>query len=160
MAVITAAGTKLFIGGVHDGTVDTEIAYDALTWVEVGEITSFGEFGASYNEITHNPVGSRKTYKFKGARNDGSLQLTLGRDPSDAGQADLTEALDSDSNYAFKVELNDLPSGVGAKPTRFFFPGKVMSYTANIGGVDGVIQSTCQISIDGNILEAAQVAGT
>lgn len=157
MGVVTSAGTKLFVGGTTAS--GTEAEYAALTWVEVGEITSFGEFGASFQQITHTPVGSRRTYKFKGARDDGSLQLTLGRDPSDPGQADLAEALDSDLSYNFKVELSDRPEGTGALPTRFFFPGKVMSYTANIGSADGVVQSTCQIAIDGAVIEAARTAG-
>ncbi|WP_207479574.1 hypothetical protein [Arenibaculum pallidiluteum] len=159
MAVITSAGTKLYVAGAHT-TADSVAEYDALTWVEVGEVTNFGEFGASYAEITHVPVGTNITHKFKGTRNDGSLQLTLGRDPSDVGQADLVEALDSYDSYDFKIELNDLPSGTGAKPTRFFFAGKVMSYTTNIGNGGQVVGANTTISIDGAVLEGAKVAGS
>jgi len=154
--VVTSPKTKLFIAGVHADATDTASEYAALTWVEVGEITNFGEFGTSYQPITHNPVGSNETYKFKGSKDNGSLQLTIARVPSDAGQTIIKTAADSYSNYDFKIELNDKPSsGVSPKPTTFYFPGKVMSYTTNIGGANNIVGSTVNIGIDGAIIEVA-----
>lgn len=142
--VKTAAGSKLYIGGT--GTLSEE-----SSWVEVGEIVDFGEFGKQYNLVTHNPVGDRATYKFKGSYNEGSLALQLGQDPEDAGQEDLLAALATDFEYNFKVELNDAPNVSGATNTTFTFKGIVMSYTNQVGSVDSIVSSACTIEISGEI---------
>lgn len=157
--VVTSAKTKLFIAGVHAEATDSAAEYAALTWVEVGEVTNFGEFGAQYAEITHTPVGNPTVQKFKGSLNQGTISLTLGRVPVDAGQEDLRAALASYDSYDFKIELNDKPAGVSAKPTTFYFPGKVMSYTTSIGGPDQVVTATANIGIDGDIIEVAATTG-
>lgn len=142
--VHTAAGSKLYIGGT--GALESEAA-----WVEVGEIVDFGEFGKQYNLVTHNPIGDRKTYKFKGSYNEGNLAMQLGQDPTDAGQEDLLDALATDFEYNFKVELNDAPDVSGATNTIKTFKGKVMSYTTAIGSVDSIVGSACTIEISGEI---------
>lgn len=161
MAVVTSAKTKLYVCATASVTAtDTVAEFDALTWVEVGEVVSYSEFGASYDEVTHQPISDGKTYKFKGTRNDGTLQLSLGRAPDDTGQALLVTALDSYDAYPFKVVLNDLPSGSGAKPTRFFLSGRVMSYTVNPGSTNSVVTASCNISINGTVLEGVKVVGS
>lgn len=142
--VHTAAGSKLYIGGT--GALAEEAA-----WVEVGEIIDFGEFGKTYNLVTHNPVGDRATYKFKGSYNNGSLALQIGQDPTDAGQEDLLAALETDYEYNFKVELNDAPDVSGATNTTKTFKGVVMSYTDQVGSVDSIVGSACTIEISGDI---------
>lgn len=142
--VHTAAGSKLYIGGT--GALISE-----SSWVEVGEIVDFGEFGKQFNLVTHNPVGDRATYKFKGSYNNGSLAMQLGQDPTDAGQEDVLAALETDYEYNFKVELNDAPDVSGATNTIFTFKGIVMSYTTQIGSVDSIVGSACTIEISGDI---------
>ncbi len=146
MAVSTAAGAKLYIG-----TAETLPSPD--DYLEVGEITNMGEFGRVYNEIKYNALGNRGTLKFKGSYDDGQLSLDLGRAPSDVGQAAMVVALDSDSDYNFKVTLND---AVTTTPTTFYFKAKVLSYTTNVGSVDQVVASKAMVSIkSGSITEVA-----
>jgi hypothetical protein len=154
MGVVQSAGAALYIGTTT--AADTQVEFEADTYVEVGEITNFGEFGKSYNLVTHNPVKTRRTQKFKGSYNEGSLQLTLGRDPADAGQEDLLAALDEDASYNVKITFGDAPPS--GTPTTQYFRAKVMSYTTNIGAVDGTIQSSVTLEIDSDIIEVA--AGT
>lgn len=158
--VVTSALTKLYVAGVHATATDTLSEWDALTWHEVGDVVSFGEFGASYEEILHQPVSDGQTYKFKGTVNYGSLTLGLGRAPADAGQAILITALSSYSAYDFKVALNDDPGGTGSKPTRMFFQGRVMSYTTAIPSSNSIVGSTCNVSINGQILDGPLVVGS
>lgn len=158
--VVTSALSKLYVAGVHATATDTLSEWDALTWTEVGDIVSFGEFGASFEEIIHQPVSDGQTYKFKGTKNYGSLALNLGRAPADAGQAVLITALGVYTAYDFKVALNDDPGGTGSKPTRMFFEGRVMSYTTAIPSANSIVGATCNISINGSILEGAKVAGS
>lgn len=142
--VKTAAGTKLYIGGT--GALESE-----SSWVEVGEIVDFGEYGKQYSLVTYNPIGSRKTHKFKGSYNNGQLALSLGQDLEDAGQAALLVALDSDDEYNFKVEFDDEASTSGATPTTDIFKGVTMSFTTQVGSVDSIIGAACSIEISGDI---------
>ena len=142
--VRTAAGTKLYIGGT--GALESE-----SSWVEVGEIVDFGEYGKQYNLVTHNPIGSRKTYKFKGSYNNGQLALSLGQDLEDAGQEAVRDALDSDNQYNFKVEFDDEADTSGATPTTDIFKGVVMSFTTQVGSVDSIVGAACSIEISGDI---------
>jgi hypothetical protein len=144
-----SAGARLYIGGT--GALDSEPSF-----VEVGEITNYGAFGRTYQKVTHNPVNNRKTFKFKGARDDGSLQLKAARVPNDAGQAALRAALDAtDSSadaYNFKIVLDDAN---GSPPTAstFKFQALVMSYTIELGGVNNMVETTINVEINGDIEE-------
>ena len=144
MAVVSSAGTILYIGGT--GALGSESA-----WEPVGEITDMGEFGRVYELITHNPIGTRATQKFKGSYNDGTMTLEMGRDPADAGQADIAVAVDSDLSFNFKIELNDSPQVSPNQPTTYTFKAKVMSYPTVVGTVNDYVRSTVQLEVDGSI---------
>lgn len=96
-----SAGTKLYMGGTSPGALLTD------TYVEIGGIESIPEFGRSYNEVTFTPLAERGVQKYKGSFNDGSVTVPLAKDLSNAGQAALYAARDSDFDYNFKVEAND-----------------------------------------------------
>ena len=149
--VKTAAGTKLYIGG-------TGALLSESSWVEVGEIVDLGEYGKNYNLITHNPVGSRKTYKFKGSYNEGALALQLGNDISDTGQDNVRTARDSDDEYNFKVEFDDEAAASGSTPTTDTFRALVMSWVTQVGSVDSIVGAACQIEISGDITRTEAVA--
>lgn len=148
--VKTSAGTKLYISAALPATEDAA-GYAALSWTEVAEVVDIPEFGKTFNLVTHNPLGDRKTVKRKGSYNSGSLAVQLGRVTSDAGQAIALAALESDTGYSFKVDLND---GVTTN-TLLNFPGLVMSYTANVGTVDTITGSNMTLEIDGDVVEVA-----
>lgn len=95
-----SAGTKLYMGTTAlVGTTDT--------YIEVAGIESIPEHGRAYNEVTFTPLASRGVQKYKGSFNDGSITVPLAKDLSDAGQAALYAARDSDYDYNFKIEAND-----------------------------------------------------
>ena len=156
MTVNTSAGSKVYIGTTVAAT--SLVDFEADTYDEIGEIMTIGEFGRVYNEITHTSVGNRAVRKFKGDFNDGNLQLGLGRDASDAGQAAAAVALNSDDDYNFKVTLNDDSAGdTDTEPTTYYFRGKVMSYTTNINDVNSVVQSSITIGIQsGTLIEESE----
>lgn len=149
----TAAGAKIFIGAANPTADPTALQAEA-SWQEIGEITGLGEFGRSYNMISHEPLNTRQTFKFKGGRNDGAIALDMARAPSDDGQAELIVALDSDDPFNFKVELTDNPNdGSPDAPTTLLFCAKVFSYTTNVATRNGIIGARSQIEIDGDIIE-------
>jgi hypothetical protein len=87
--VSTAAGSTLYIG-----TTASVASTDSFT--AVGEVTEIPEFGRQYNEIKYAPLSSRAVQKFKGSYDDGSVTISMGKDLSDAGQAAMLVARDSD----------------------------------------------------------------
>lgn len=100
MTVATSAGAKIGIG-----TTAATASTDAYT--NIGSVTNIPEFGRVYKEIQFSPLGTRGVTKFKGSYDDGSMQLELGRDVEDAGQAAAIIARDVDADYNFRVTLND-----------------------------------------------------
>jgi hypothetical protein len=137
MPVHTSAGTKISIGGTSAGAILTD------TYTEIKEVKNIGEFGRSYQEITHDSLGARGTQKFKGQYNDGNIALVMGRDPLDAGQAKVLLARDTDFDYNFKVEENDKPAATSGTCTITIAAPGVITLTAHGYAVnDAVVFST------------------
>lgn len=143
MGVQTSAGTTLKIVANAPATYDSA-GYATLfaTGVNVGEITDLGEFGREYNLVSHNPVGSRGTQKFKGSFNEGTMTLQLGLDTDDAGQILMKTASTSDSDYSFCVTAQN--------GDKYFFRAKVMSWKVGVGGVDQITSATATLEITTN----------
>lgn len=142
--VVTSAGTTLSVASAPPATND-QAGFAALTYVPVGEITDLGEFGKMYNLVTHMPLGTRQTIKRKGAYNNGTVQVVLGRVPSDAGQAALIAGRDSDVSRSIRIVLQT--------GTIIYFTAQVMQYTTKVGNVDTITASTVKLEIDGDIVE-------
>lgn len=138
---MTSAGSKLWIG--LPPASQTLVALQAVSYTEVKEVVDIGEFGASYALVTHNPLGDRITVKRKGSKNNGTLAVQMAYAPADPGQTLLAAAVDSDSSYSYKVELQD--------GTEFLFTAQAMGYPIQVGGVDSITSSTCNIEIDSQI---------
>lgn len=144
MAVMTSAGSTLGIATGAPATYD-EAGFTALTFATVGEVTDIGELGREYSLVTHSPVGSRAVQKFKGSYNNGSMQIQMGRDVTDAGQIAMNTALASDDDFAFCITLQDL--------SKIYFVGKVTTFKTSIGSVDQITGANCTIEISGDIVE-------
>lgn len=140
----TSAGTKLSVSASLPGTFNAA-GYGGLTWLEVGEIVDMGEFGKEYSQVTHQPLGTRQKIKRKGSYDEGSLSLKMARVPSDAGQAVLVAAVDSDDSIAVKVELQD--------GTIMYTTAQVMGYKTGVGSADQITSATCNLEIDRPIVE-------
>lgn len=140
----TSAGTTFSISATQPATYDAA-GFNALTWTLVGEVTDMGEFGKKYNLVTHNPLGSRKTFKRKGSYDNGQMALQMARTPTDSGQTLIRTALDSDDSYAFKTVLQD--------GTILYGQGQVMSYTTNVGSTEQITAASVEFELDGDIIE-------
>lgn len=155
MGAISTAKMKVFIETA--GTeCDTLAEYDALTWVKVGNLLDVGEFGAQYQEVTYTTIDDAVVRRLKGALDNGTFSLLLARNPDDVGQGDVLEGLDSYTNVNIKVELNDKPTGAGAKGTRFYYPAKIFSYKNQFGDANQVVKANVNVGIDGFIIEGAR----
>lgn len=138
MTVRTSAGTTLKVSASAPATFDVA-GYSALTFTAVGEITDLGEFGREYALVTHNPVGSRGTQKFKGSFNEGTMNLSLGLDTDDAGQVLMKAASLSDTPYSFEVTTQNGDT--------YYFQAMVMSFKVGVGSVDSITTATCRLEL-------------
>lgn len=143
MGVQTSAGAVLRISASQPATFDSG-GYGTLFSASpvpaaIGEITDMGEFGREFALVTHNPVGTRGTQKFKGSFNEGTMALQLGLDKDDAGQIVAMAASLSDADYSFNVTLQD--------GTEYYFQAKVMSFKVGVGSVDSITSATINLEI-------------
>jgi hypothetical protein len=146
MTVRTSAGTTLKVTASAPATFNSS-GYNTLFTASpvpatVGEITDLGEFGREFALVTHNPVGTRGTQKFKGSFNEGTMTLSLGLDTDDAGQIIMKAASLSDADYSFMVTTQN--------GDRYFFQAKVMSFKVAVGSVDSITTATCALEISTN----------
>lgn len=140
----TVAGSTFKISAALPATYDSA-GFNALSYTTVAEVTDIGSLGKEYSLVTHNPVGDRKTYKFKGSYNNGAIALKLAKAIADAGQALVKTASDSDASYSFLITLQD-----GKK---MYFTGQVMSFVTNIGTVNNILGADVKIEINSDIVE-------
>lgn len=139
MTAQTSAGTTLAISAGSPATFN-QAGFEALTFTTIGEVTSVdGDVGRVYNLVTHNPLATRGTKKYKGSYNSGNMTVPLAIDRSDAGQVIAQAALLSDNDYSLALTLQD--------GRVIYFQGKVMSFPINAGGVDAITAGTITIEI-------------
>jgi len=138
MTVATSAGSKLRVSAAAPAAF-TASGYGDLTFTNIGEITDLGEFGREFALVTHNPIATRGTQKFKGSFNEGTMNLSLGLDNDDAGQVIMQDASLSDAPYSFELETQD--------GTKYFFQAMVMSFKVNVASVDSITTATCALEL-------------
>lgn len=143
MAVQTAAGTILSISANTPATFN-QAGYEAsaVVFTVLGEVVNVPEHGRQYQIINHLPLATRTVRKFKGSRDDGTVDIQLARDSDDAGQIIAVAALDSDNDYSFRIAM---PNG-----DKEYFQAKVTSYRVAMPGADSVIPATVGLAITAN----------
>lgn len=153
MAVNTGLGAKVYISNAAVlESVDTGAEYAALTWVEIGEAESLGDFGDESAGVSFTSMSSARVRNLKGARDAGNVALVVGHDPLDTGQLKLIEAEASRYNYAFKVVVPDAPAAT-YNDSIHYFRGMVMS--KRMGGLqtNDITKRTFNIGINSPITE-------
>jgi len=145
MTAYTSAGSTLRVTATAPATFDsagfgtifpsTPAAGNPL----VGEITDLGEFGREYALVTHNPLATRATQKYKGSFNSGSIQLALAYDKADLGQDIMRIAQTSDADYYFEIK--------DQQGNKTYFAGKVMMFKTQVGSVDQITTASATIEI-------------
>jgi len=138
MAVRTTAGSTFKVSATAPATYDVP-GYAALTWTAVGEITDLGEFGREYALVTHNPINTRITQKFKGSYNEGKMSLKLGLDTDDAGQVLMKAGSTSDAARFFEV--------TDQKGDKYYFPAMVMTWKVGLASVDSITAASCDLEL-------------
>ena len=124
----------------HDTDLN-QAAYEALTWVEIGKLVTLPQVGFEANIVTQNYVNTDFSADAKGFINGTASDVTVGRDPDDAGQVILRTAANARFRYAFKREYAD------AAPTITYFRALVSSQLDAGGGGEEFDNETFGIKV-------------
>lgn len=116
-----------------------------LVFSEVGEIENYGEYGVTANVSNFTAVKTAIVQKFKGAKDYGTMSMTLGNMPSDAGQDIVEAAVESQNRYSVKIEY-PLASGEVTKETHFL-DVLVTKRTFMNGAVDDVRKLSVDMAV-------------
>lgn len=79
----------------------------SLLFTKIGEVESYGSHGLTATITPFTPVETGVTTKVKGSRDYGTLSLSMGNLPSNAGQALLKVAAESSARYSIELRYPD-----------------------------------------------------
>jgi len=139
---ILSAGSGFFVSPSKP-TASTETAYELLTWTEIGQVESLGNFGGSAQMTEFTPLKSGVVQKLKGSKNYGQVSCVMAEDIADAGQILLKAGFDGAAEYtvhSFKVVNSD-----GAIK---FFTGLIGSFEYQTGGSNDVRKVSCNVEVN------------
>ena len=139
----SSIGSKFWLSAGVPATIDAA-GFGALSYTEVKELTDIGMIGPEASVILHQPVSENTTYKLKGGRNNGTMDLKGARAPADPGQTLLIAAEASNDPYAVKVELQD--------GTFLYSQVLIMSYKTSIGNQGQITGFESKAEISGDIV--------
>jgi len=122
----TNSGSKFYVCADAQAADLDQAAYEALTWVEVKSVGSFGETGSNTNILTYDTWDTRVAQKAKGITDAGNPTVECARIATDPGQIILRTQGDGLNalEYAFKIERNDKATPAGT-PTTIYNRGLV-----------------------------------
>lgn len=144
--VISSLGTTLKVVLGAPATY-TQAGFEALTFVEVGELTDIGEFGGESEVLTHTPIKTGFVNKVIGPTDYGTINAQGARAPSDTGQIAMKAGFDGANRglvHSFEVRYFD-----GSVE---YFTGKITSFTSNIGSASNIRNFGCNVAIDNQVL--------
>lgn len=151
MAIFAMAGSKIYIGTTAAASDETEFAADSYT--EITPAETIGDFGDTATDVKFLGIGDSRAQHLKGSKDAGTVQLTCGRDDTDAGQIACLAAFASPLDFNFKVEWNNAATLMGTKGITYF-RGKVMSKKlVNGTGPDNVLKRQFDIGINTDQVE-------
>jgi hypothetical protein len=152
MAIHAAAKSKIYIGTTKATSLVAD--YTSDTWTEVGQVEDIGEFGDKAEQIKFTALSDSRVRKLKGARDAGTLEVTVARDSTDAGQDALRAAAAADVGYNFKIVLNDK---IDTSGSTFYFKALVNGSPIKMGDANAVIRQVFSLDVSSDILEVEAV---
>lgn len=143
MALIQSVGTLVGVVGSWPAT-DDQSGYEALSFTNVGEMSSYPPATGTYDVATFDDLSTGTETKLIDMLRAGEGTLTLGMDDDDGGQSILETAHFATTADGKKVSLKmTLKSG-----KVYYRKGVVTSYQVNIAGGQ-VVQAETSIAFSG-----------
>lgn len=112
----TSIGGTLHVVAAEPAT-ENAAGYEALTFVEIGEVVSIGAIGDTSEDVTVTKLKDGRTEHFNGAKDGGSVPVTCVRETGDAGQAIVESGANTNTTHSFKI--------VDPDGTAFYFYGRL-----------------------------------
>jgi hypothetical protein len=117
------AGAVLAICSTAQNSDLDQAGFEALTFIDIGNVGSIGEIGTQTNILTYDTLDTTVIQKAKGMSNAGDPAIEVARDKTDTGQDALrTAALATSDAYAFELTMANgdviYNRGVVSGPTR------------------------------------------
>ena len=139
--LLPGLGTDIGISAVLPTTFDTAptTGYPSLIFLSITDVTDIPSFGPSHDVVNHTPLKTGIVAKFHGAKNNGSMSIPVGLDPTDPGQIAVQAALASKARVAWALTYSD--------GTKDYFAGKVMSFTKS-AGIGSVVSGEFLVEIE------------
>ncbi|HWL56407.1 MAG TPA: hypothetical protein VNQ78_06970 [Paracoccus sp. (in: a-proteobacteria)] len=136
------AGSRLYIA---DAPAEVPGAFPASGWVEVAEPEALGVLGVEWEAVEVSDMAIGEVGTLKGVLRRQPMQIILGDDPADPGQALIWAASRSSLSYPFRLVL---PGGV---LTRRWFGlvmaiGEVFDAANSVIRTEVTLQPTSQIT--------------
>lgn len=100
---VSGSGTKIYIAGAVTAEPADAAAYQALTWIEIKEVETIGEYGDEKTVTSFAVLGDDRVKKVTGSSDAGTLTITVVDIPDDAGQVAAKAAQAMKYNYPFKI---------------------------------------------------------
>ena len=111
MSGVINKGRKFYVCETPKPGIVDATEYAGLVWVEVGFVVTIGETGANANVVSQDYHGTTVTQKRSGIINAGDPTIECGYAPEDLGQIAMNAIANNGAYYAFKMEMNDNPTG-------------------------------------------------
>lgn len=107
-SVITISGSHLYISANLPLTYDAAGYADTdIIWTEIGQVENYGNHGVSATIVEFTDAATAAVAKLKGSKNYGTMAMTVGSIPSDAGQVIVEAAAESNNHYSIKMVYPD-----------------------------------------------------
>lgn len=144
--VVTIAGATLAITADIPATFDSSgYGGSNVIFNPVGQVENYGNHGVNAAIIEFTPVDTSIVAKMKGSRNYGTMALTLGSVPGDAGQALLKAASESNNHYSVRITY---PLGTGeVTPEIHYLDVVVGKFEYQDGAVNDVQKISCDLAL-------------
>lgn len=144
--VVTIAGATLAISASIPATYDsTGYGGSNVIFTAVGEVENYGNHGVNATIVEFTPVDTAVTAKMKGSKNYGTMALTIGSVPGDAGQAILRAASESNNHYSIKMTYP--LGGNEVTPEIHYLDVIVSKFEYQDGAVNDVAKISCDLSL-------------
>jgi hypothetical protein len=101
-------GLAVAISAVIPSTYD-QAGYEStdLVYTAIGEVETVGPHGVERQIITFTPVYTGVIAKMPGSKDYGSMDVTIGNVPSDAGQVIVKASSEANAHYSVKLTYPD-----------------------------------------------------
>ncbi len=139
MTATLGIGSELHVSAALPAA-ETQVAYEALTFTEVGDVVEIGGGGGSAAEQKYTPLKTGVEITVNGAITYDTRTIQLGDDATDAGNAMLQDGFDGSNKGVFHSYKIVKPSGAIE-----YFNGPVGSYSKSALTASGFTLGSCDL---------------